>query len=1049
MMPGVPGPGDSASIPGGIHATLSRAVTVASLTALDTATIDGQNLIVTASCALTGVDLAGPGTLTLEGTTTITPGQISTATRIKGGRNVTNGGTLTLKDGAQLVFNTKATLTNNGTFQVEDNTTVMIGNEGEGSEVDNSSILSKATGAGSASISGVRLKNLPAGTVNCASGILLIDGGSDQSGSFQTALGAQIKIGGEIDMHDGASFDGTGTTSLVGGPGYLDGTARVNGHFVMDTLAPTFYPLNLYANGDPTNTGIFFVEAGGTLDWVSGNFVGTDAGFAIGINSDGKMNIDGDGTELDNLLLQNDGTITWVAGSIVLSKAAIFNAGTFDIQTDDRLTDLGSDSLFNNTGLVKKSFSPNDPSSETPGLTEIQVGFSNAPASILQCSAGSLQLENGSTQLSGTIGAGEGNILNLESRNGSHYTITDTLDVVGLGRTSVNSTGTNPVLIFEDSNKGGAITVNGGTLELANGNQFTAGSVSGVGSITVLAGSTLAWSGGNIDDGSQGQAGTGSVFIKDGATLLISGSGRALNGWRLNNNGAATVLPGTGDISFGPGSSVNNGGTFDFQSDNSFLDKSSGKLSPNFFNFNTGVISKTAGAGTTQVFNLFSDGTVTIKSGTLSVIGTYTDKTGTTPPGVINLDLGTIEFDQPETLHGTISGSGTIKAKGGLTNDGIVEGDDVELVGDLTNDGGTIRVGDAPGVITIQGNFTQTAGGSMYVPIQGTDASIPDFGQLKVSGNVTLGGSLFFTLENNFVPASGDTFPFLSAGSTTGQFTTTRGGQISLSATGAAASNVSGLPDNSFRNISTRLRVGTGSDVLIGGFIVQGPGTKRLLIRGIGPSLATAGISAVLADPSLDLHDSTGATIATNDNWKDTQQTDIEATGIPPIEDDESAILTTVFPGAYTAVLSGVKGTTGVGLVEVYDLDGGVVQPVNISTRGFVETGDNVMIGGFIIGGTQPMMTLVRAIGPSLSSAGITDALGDPALELHNASGDLLFANDNWKDAQQAAIEATGIPPNDDSESAILMTLQPGAYTAVVSGNGGTGVCLVEVYNLR
>jgi plastocyanin len=256
-------------------------------------------------------------------------------------------------------------------------------------------------------------------------------------------------------------------------------------------------------------------------------------------------------------------------------------------------------------------------------------------------------------------------------------------------------------------------------------------------------------------------------------------------------------------------------------------------------------------------------------------------------------------------------------------------------------------------------------------------------------------------------------------------------------------------------NVSTRLDVGTGDKVSIGGIIIT-PGTaKRVLLRAIGPSLANFGITDPLADPVLELHAQDGMLITSNDNWKsDPQQMmDIEATGLAPGNDLESAIVTTLDPGLYTAVVTGKNGGTGVGLVEAYDLDQSVSSQLgNLSTRGFVDIGNNVMIGGFILGpdGNLDANVLVRAIGPSLTNFGVTDALADPVLELHDANGTVLMSDDNWKDNnQQAAIEATGLQPTNDLESAILMTLPPGGYTAVVSGKGGlTGVALVEVYRL-
>ena len=184
-------------------------------------------------------------------------------------------------------------------------------------------------------------------------------------------------------------------------------------------------------------------------------------------------------------------------------------------------------------------------------------------------------------------------------------------------------------------------------------------------------------------------------------------------------------------------------------------------------------------------------------------------------------------------------------------------------------------------------------------------------------------------------------------------------------------------------NLSTRLAVGTGDNVLIGGFILEGTNLKTILIRGLGPSLGDLGVHGALADPVLELHDSSGATIATNNDWKDSQETAISATGIPPTNDLESAILATV-PGGlgYTAVLRGQSGGTGVGLVEIYDIDQQNGSVVNISTRGAVGTGDNVLIGGFISGGVVGNV-LVRALGPSLADAGVTGVLADPVLELY------------------------------------------------------------------
>ena len=228
--------------------------------------------------------------------------------------------------------------------------------------------------------------------------------------------------------------------------------------------------------------------------------------------------------------------------------------------------------------------------------------------------------------------------------------------------------------------------------------------------------------------------------------------------------------------------------------------------------------------------------------------------------------------------------------------------------------------------------------------------------------------------------------------------------------------NIVRLFDNaaSFQNLSARAHVFTGQRILIAGFIIEGSENKPLLIRGLGPSLASFGIPAPLANPTLSLLDHTGALIAANDNWKDTQQTQIQATGLAPPNNLEAAILVTLSPGAYTVFLQGKAMTTGIALAEVYGVDPNVnAQPTNLSARAFVGTGSDVLIGGTIIGGNAGSLqrVLVRALGPSLASAGVATPLADPTLSLHDANGNVIASNDNWKDSQQAAIAATGKAP--------------------------------------
>ena len=257
-----------------------------------------------------------------------------------------------------------------------------------------------------------------------------------------------------------------------------------------------------------------------------------------------------------------------------------------------------------------------------------------------------------------------------------------------------------------------------------------------------------------------------------------------------------------------------------------------------------------------------------------------------------------------------------------------------------------------------------------------------------------------------------------------------------------------GVAEKTLGNIATRLPVRTGENVLIGGLIVVGDAPKRLIIRALGPSLAASGVAGTLQDPILEIYRGENLQ-SSNNNWKDTQELEIRNTGVAPTDDREAAIAAIVQPGSYTAVLRGVGDTTGVGLIEVYDLEQRPDSKLaNISSRGFVFTGENVLIGGFIVGPATKVV--VRAIGPSLGNGGVAGALQDPTLDLVNANGEVLRTNDNWKGTQRAELEAIGIQPSDDRESALVATLTAGNYTAVVRGVGSnTGVGLVEVYNVQ
>ena len=259
-------------------------------------------------------------------------------------------------------------------------------------------------------------------------------------------------------------------------------------------------------------------------------------------------------------------------------------------------------------------------------------------------------------------------------------------------------------------------------------------------------------------------------------------------------------------------------------------------------------------------------------------------------------------------------------------------------------------------------------------------------------------------------------------------------------------------------NISTRANFPTGDDVLISGFIVRGGTSKQIVVRALGPSLSNAGIANPLPDPKVQLFDATGTMIAQNDNWGDGANTDLlSGLDLAPSDPKEAALLITVPSGApdagYTAIVRSASGVGGVSLVEVYDVESGPGANVyNLSTRGQVGTGDNVLIGGFILRGSDPRRIVIRALGPSLADSGVDDVLADPKLSLFNSQGTLLASNDNWQDTPNAGeIQMDNLAPPNPRESALITTLAAGPYTAIISGVGEqpTGVALVELYQVQ
>ena len=397
-------------------------------------------------------------------------------------------------------------------------------------------------------------------------------------------------------------------------------------------------------------------------------------------------------------------------------------------------------------------------------------------------------------------------------------------------------------------------------------------------------------------------------------------------------------------------------------------------------------------------------------------------------------DLSVCNFSGPVTLNGGV-----------LSGTGIIDGD-------VTNNGGFISPGHSAGFLGIVGSFAQGGQGTLIVENGG--AAPNQFDHISIFGTAQLGGRLNLRDINGYTPDPADTFSPLGATSTTGSFSSvSSNAQVTVGSDGLLVMVDPNVPPPSSGrplNISTRMRIQTGDNVLIAGFIVTGPSgsTKQVLIRGMGPSLAQFGVPGTIPDPLLELHKPDN-TVVTNDDW---QQGDpsLIPNGFAPGDPRESVIVATLTPGSYSAIVKGSHGETGVGIVEVYDLDPApTAKLVNISTRGFIDTGDNVMIGGFIIGGNEPARVLIRGIGPSLSDFGVQGALADPTLELHDANGSTI-SNDDWRETQESEIIATTIPPNNDREPAILVSLVPGSYTAIVRGKDNTtGIGLMEAYILQ
>jgi hypothetical protein len=557
----------------------------------------------------------------------------------------------------------------------------------------------------------------------------------------------------------------------------------------------------------------------------------------------------------------------------------------------------------------------------------------------------------------------------------------------------------------------------GDLAELKNGQTVSvSGAAITVGSLTIGGNSAVTGNGtltvNNSFNFSSGSLSTVHVILPVGSQFTLSGDGaKEFTDVTIDNTGITKCI-GAGAITGNAATAFNNTGIFTIYSASSDTTA-------------TATFGEFTNAGFVQIKGKLAANTYTQSGGQLD-LQAYLDNGEVGPLTLAILQANTIQLN-----GGTLTGSGT-------------------LIGNLINNGASIVPGHSAGSVSVQGNYTQGVNGLLSLEIGGTQPG--QYDQLLVSGTAKLDGQLSVRTINNFTPSPATNFAPLQFSSVSGDFaTTTSNAQVTVTSTSVEVKVIGpNPPPPRAQNISTRLSVQAGDDVLIGGFIITGPAgsTKTVAVRGIGPSLAQFGINNPLSDPLIELHKSDGSVLI-NDNWKDASNANEVPQVLKPSDDREAVVVTTLPPGLYTAIVKGAHGETGVGLAEVYDLDPpSTTVLANISTRGLVQRADNVLIGGFIIGGSDPAKVLVRAIGPSLKNFGIGNALNDPILEVHDANG-AVISNDDWRNTQEQDIAATGIPPTDDHEAAVLSTLSPGNYTAIVRGKSDTtGIALVEVYML-
>ncbi len=1011
---------------------------------------------------------------TIDGTGTINPLTIFLSNLI--GSNLTNNGTLRASAGGTLSFNSlssTATITNLGSIQALTGSTVRVG---RGITVSGGAVASSGTGVIRGEGGGGVFSNVA------------------NSGTIAIGFAETVRLAGTFTNNGSIAFDST----VVGGGGnlFLAGnvtlagtgniTLKVEGQDAITNLAPASTLTNSASHtirgaGRLTSLGsvgiegtFFFTLANAGL--VDANVPGKSLVLTLRDSDNGRVTNTGilrasgggilafDGNSGIGTVTNTGGVIEALDGSTVLVRAnSVITGGTLATTGSGMIRPGGGGgtlSNLTNTGVIGIGFA------ETVRLAGT---FTN----------------NGSVNFDSTVAGGGGNLLFLGDTTlagtGSITLKVESQDIIDA--LNVNSTLTNSsthsirgagvigpgALFFAFSNAGlvdanvagksltfvtrdasGGTVANTGTLRASGGGILTLSSNSGPGTVTntsgrieALAGSVVnVLSGVTVTGGTLAGIGTG--VVRGG--LLGSFSGGTFSNLTVSGNFDPTLSTISGVVSASgvttiptfAGATLTSGATFNNLAGGNVVLADTGAFSGGGTFNNAGMLTKNS-AGQSAL-----TGTAFVNTGTVAVTaGSLAFQTFAQSAGTLRFTGGTsasVAAGQSfQFTGGALAGTGTLS--GPVVNAGNL----------------TIGSTDATtSALTLSSTFTQNAGSTLTANIGGLAAG--SFGMLSITGAATLNGTLALNLVNGFKFRVGDSFRVVAAASVSGAFSSvtlpagvtgtlaSSGGNVTVTITAAP-------PAATLTNISTRGRVETGDNVMIAGFVITGPNSKKVLIRALGPTLTSFGVSGALSDPTLTLFNSQGQAIATNDNWRSAQQAEIIASTFAPPDDREPGIVATLTPGAYTAILTGVGGEMGVGIVEVYDLDipnAPSARPVNVSTRARVLTGDSVMIGGFVIGGTRPRRVIIRAIGPTLTAFGVQGALADPTLSVFNAQGQSIATNDNWKDTQQAVIAATPFAPASDADSAIVLTLDPGAYTAIVAGkSGATGVALVEVYDLE